>query len=230
MAALVSLTFDDGLRCQFDKALPILNQYKIPATFFLIANKDATHEPWDGHKDEWWKIEWSASDIDDLKQSIKDGHEIGSHSVSHRIPNIEQNPVVETQGSKRLIEDWLGTKIESFCYPYYRSPAYLEDAVKSAGYGQARGGAKNSYYSLSDASSFDRFNVDCREISPNEKVPAWVHPGYWHVLTFHGIGGQRDGWKPISVDDFSVLMQELAAYRDAGTAEILTFKEAATRF
>ena len=38
--ALVSLTFDDGFRCQFEKALPILDAYDIPATFFLIANQN----------------------------------------------------------------------------------------------------------------------------------------------------------------------------------------------
>jgi peptidoglycan/xylan/chitin deacetylase (PgdA/CDA1 family) len=36
--ALVSLTFDDGLRCQFDRALPILKKHGFRATFFLIAN------------------------------------------------------------------------------------------------------------------------------------------------------------------------------------------------
>jgi len=36
MQSLVSLTFDDGFRCQFGEALPILNSYGMPATFFLI--------------------------------------------------------------------------------------------------------------------------------------------------------------------------------------------------
>ena len=36
MQSLVSLTFDDGFRCQFEKALPILNSYGMLATFFLI--------------------------------------------------------------------------------------------------------------------------------------------------------------------------------------------------
>src|SRR6266851_5617228 len=38
--ALVSLTFDDGLRCQFEKAVPILDRYGFPGTFFLVANTD----------------------------------------------------------------------------------------------------------------------------------------------------------------------------------------------
>ncbi len=43
-SAVVSLTFDDGLRCQFERALPILDQYGFRATFFLIANQDRTRQ------------------------------------------------------------------------------------------------------------------------------------------------------------------------------------------
>ncbi len=44
MQSLITLTFDDGLRCQFEKAVPILDSYGMPATFFLIANRELTHE------------------------------------------------------------------------------------------------------------------------------------------------------------------------------------------
>jgi peptidoglycan/xylan/chitin deacetylase (PgdA/CDA1 family) len=53
MKALISLTFDDGLRSQFANALPILNSYGMLATFFLIANRDATHDRWLGHTNDW---------------------------------------------------------------------------------------------------------------------------------------------------------------------------------
>ncbi|HEV2401926.1 MAG TPA: polysaccharide deacetylase family protein [Candidatus Sulfotelmatobacter sp.] len=35
MPSLISITFDDGLRCQFEKALPILDHHSLKATFFL---------------------------------------------------------------------------------------------------------------------------------------------------------------------------------------------------
>lgn len=225
--SIVSLTFDDGLRCQFDNAIPILNRYDMPATFFLIASREPTHEPWDGHKDEWWKIDWSEGDIASLKQLINDGHEIGSHSLTHHQQTMRGNPPGEAGESKELIERWLGTKVTSFCYPYYLSHAYLADAVQKAGYEQARGGARKTYYFVPTDRSFDRFNVDCREISANEKVSDWLRPGCWHILTFHAIGTKRDGWAPISVEQFAGLMAELANYRDAGNVEILTFKDGA---
>ncbi len=236
MQSIISLTFDDGLRCQFDNAIPVLNHHSIPATLFLIANQDPTHESWD-HKNDWWKIDWSEDDIANLKKLVNDGHEIGSHSLTHHPQKMQSNPPAEARDSKERIEDWLETKVTSFCYPYYRSHAYLADGVKNAGYEQARGGGtpplygpRASYYLAPDDPSFDRFNVDCREISANERVSEWVRPGCWHILTFHAIGNQRDGWKPISREQFAALMAELAEYRDAGTVEILTFKGGAARF
>ena len=83
MKSVVSLTFDDGLRCQFEKAVPILNRYGLKATFFLIANDDSTHDLWNNHVDDWWKIDWRPEDREMLATVVRDGHEIGSHSVSH---------------------------------------------------------------------------------------------------------------------------------------------------
>jgi hypothetical protein len=140
------------------------------------------------------------------------------------------NPVAEAGESKGLIESWLETKVTSFSYPYYyKSHAYLADAVKNAGDEQARGGPHAFYYAVPGDPSFDRFNVDCRQVSDNARVSDWVRPGCWHILTFHGIGDTQDGWVPIDVAQFATMMAELAKYRDEGVAEILTFKGGATR-
>jgi hypothetical protein len=46
-------------------------------------------------------------------------------------------------------------------------------------------------------------------------------------LTFHAIGDDRDGWEPITAEQFLTIMAELAKYRDFGAVEVLTFAEAA---
>jgi len=233
---LISLTFDDGLRCQFESAVPILDRYGLPATFFLIANHERTHDHWRGHTNDWWKIDWCDDDIVMLKQMLQNGHEIGSHSVTHHPDKMEMHPDVEACESKRLIESWLGTEISSFCYPFYRSHRYLEQPVKRAGYKQARGGGRSpryqpgaSYYAASRKPDLDRFNLDCRQISRNESVSDWIRPGCWHILTMHGIGTERDGWEPITVEQFAAQMQELARERDMNNAEVVTFREGAER-
>jgi hypothetical protein len=57
----------------------------------------------------------------------------------------------------------------------------------------------------------------------------WLRRGCWHILTFHAIGDEQDGWAPVSVPQFDKLMAEIAKYRDDGVVEILPFKRAVSR-
>lgn len=233
--AVVSLTFDDGLRCQFEQAVPILDKFGFLATFFLTANSEPVHEFWLGAKTAGWrKITWSESDITSLKRLDAAGHEIGSHSVSHHWATMSSQPDKEAIESKSFIENSLGIKVCSFCYPYYRSHAFLANAVNKAGYEQARGGGtpplygpRASHYTVPHDTKLDRFNIDCRQVSKRESVTEWIRAGCWHVLTFHGIGSERDGWEAIPVQEFARLMAELAEHRDSGALEVVTFAEGA---
>jgi len=97
--SLVSLTLDDGLRCQFERGVPILDRYGFPGTFFVIANRQPKHE------DKWPKIEWHEQDISMLREMARRGHEIASHTVNHRPPTMENS---EAHDSKRWIEERMG--------------------------------------------------------------------------------------------------------------------------
>jgi peptidoglycan/xylan/chitin deacetylase (PgdA/CDA1 family) len=223
--ALVSLTFDDGLRCQFEQAVPILGRHNFPATFFLIANTDPIHV--DGHEHpDWRKTDWNENDIHFLKGMVEKGHEIGSHSVHHRFPFLDDNPTFEAEASKKWIQDRLGAEVTSYCYPFCHVTGSIKHAVINAGYHQARWGRQNSFI---QRGFYDWFKVDCREVSDNENVDGWVRPGCWHVVTFHGIGGEQDGWNPISLVEFARQMAELARLRDSGAVQVVTFKDGANR-
>jgi len=228
--ALISLTFDDGLRCQFEQAVPILDEYGFPGTFFLVANTDPIFT--DGIVEnggfKWRKIAWDADDIQLLKGMVKRGHEIGSHTVSHKGQLIVADPALEATESKRLIERWMETEIPSFCYPFYWTIRHLKQPAINAGYQQARVGAQGSYYTSPD--SIDWFAVDCRQIMrTGEIVSTWVKPRYWHVLTFHGIGSAQDGWEPVTETEFARQIKELAKLRESGAIEVVTFKDGADR-
>jgi peptidoglycan/xylan/chitin deacetylase (PgdA/CDA1 family) len=222
--ALVSLTFDDGLRCQFERAVPILDQHGFLATFFLVANTDSIHTDGVVHLD-WRKTNWSAEDIQFFKGMVQTGHEIGAHSVHHRQPFLDDDPKFEAEKSKEWIEHRLGVEIPSYCYPFTRCTDPIKNAVINAGYKQARGGANAAYYPLGGA--VDWFNVDCRE--QDEDVGGWVRPDHWHILMFHGIGTEADGWHPVAVDKFTAQMAELAKHQDSGTVEVVTFQDGASR-
>lgn len=245
--ALVSLTFDDGLRCQLDRGVPILDQHGLPATFFVVANDDAIHT--DGHKHPPWnKVGWGAKDVRLLNGMAKRGHEVGSHSLTHRYDGLTARPDEEAAGSKRWIEERLGLQVTSYCYPFSHVTDTIKKAVVKAGYHQARGGSKAAYYPLSGGPKVDLFDVDCRHVSAQgaaqsvhgprlmvgtdgvEDVCAWARPGRWHVLMFHGIGTINDGWWPISLGEFARQMGELAKLRDSGAVDVVTFKDGAELF
>ncbi|MGB0006044.1 MAG: polysaccharide deacetylase family protein [Candidatus Sulfotelmatobacter sp.] len=225
--ACISITFDDGLRCQFERAVPILDKYDLPATFFLVANTDPIHTDGHSHPD-WKKSNWSDTDIEFFTSMRERGHEIGAHSVHHRYPFLDTDPKLEAEASKRWIEDRLEVGVWSYCYPFYHVTPPIKNAVITAGYKQARGGHANSYYA--PQSSIDWFDVDCRQISmQRENVEEWVRSDSWHVLTFHGIGTEQDGWEPIAESEFARQMVELAKLRDAGAVEVVTFHGGAER-
>ncbi len=119
-------------------------------------------------------------------------------------------------------------EIPSFAYPFYRTIQHLKEPTIKAGYRQARTGAQRSYYP--SPYSVDWFAVDCRQIKrTGEIVSEWVKPGCWHVVTFHGIGGDQDGWEPVTETEFEKQMAELAKLRDSGAVEVVTFKDGADR-
>ena len=239
MRSLISLTFDDGLRCHFESALPILNRYGLPATFFLVANTDPILRDGIKHPD-WSKIDWREADIRLLKSVLQQGHEIGAHSVHHRQPFLDENPQLEAGGAKSWIESRLQTQISSYCYPFSHCTEAIKRAVIDAGYQQARWGANATYYSIEHP--LDMFQLDSRHVSKancevidgnyvgkygSENVSGWLRPGYWHVLMYHGIGTMQDGWWPIPVSEFERQMAELARLRDSGAVEVVTFKQGA---
>jgi peptidoglycan/xylan/chitin deacetylase (PgdA/CDA1 family) len=241
---LVLLTFDDGLRCQFEQALPILDQLGLAATFFVIANTHPIHTDGCQHPN-WRKVIWSQDDVQLIKGLVERGHEIGAHSLTHRRPELDNNPRLEAEGSKQWIEDRLGVEVESYCYPFCHVTEPIKDAVVNAGYRQARAGATRHYGPQQDC--VDIHKIDCRHVAKDnpkyvmvegichpvgrdgaENVSGWVQPD-WYVLMFHGIGTIADGWWPISVAEFTRQMTELAELRDARKVEVVTFKKGAER-
>ena len=242
--ALVSLTFDDGLRCQFEQGLPILERYGFLATFFLVANTDPIHTDGFPHPP-WSKTDWSEKDIRCFKNMIQQGHEIGSHSVHHRHPFLDDDPRLEAECSKHWIEGRLKEKITSYCYPCCHCTDPIKNAVIKAGYKQARSGANRIY--CPEQRPTDFYKVNCRHIAMDnpdfvvidgvshpvgrdgaENLNGWLQPD-WYVLMFHGIGTINDGWWPISVAEFTREMSELAKLRDSGAVEVVTFEDGADR-
>lgn len=108
--AAVSLSFDDARLSQADLALPLLREYAARATFYIeITQAQQRLEAW--------------------QQAVRDGHEIGNHTVNHpcsinhpwakhHLENYTLDMMEwELVEANRLIEQTLGVRPTTFAYP-----------------------------------------------------------------------------------------------------------------
>ncbi len=102
---VVSFIFSDGLKTQYTNAKPILDKYGFKATFDVVCN-------YVGKKDGY--MNWK-----DIETLHDEGHDIGSHSMSHaRLTDLSKKSIeYEVGKSKECLEDY-GIKPTSFEYPF----------------------------------------------------------------------------------------------------------------
>ncbi|QLG28801.1 polysaccharide deacetylase family protein [Halorarum halophilum] len=122
-AKRIALTFDDGYRDFYRNVVPILREYDVPATVFVIA--DAVDDPSFDHNDD----EYEYMDREELVElADEDLVTIGNHTGSHprlgELPPERLEP--EIAGAKRRLEESLSIDIDRFCYPY---GSYSEEAA-----------------------------------------------------------------------------------------------------
>jgi len=77
--------------------------------------------------------------FDELAELASNGHEIGSHSMTHcMMPECDDNMLTyEMAESRRVLQTRIGQPIESFCYPNGNSDARTAHAAVMAGYRRA---------------------------------------------------------------------------------------------
>jgi peptidoglycan/xylan/chitin deacetylase (PgdA/CDA1 family) len=108
----VVLTFDDGYRDFYSHAFPTLNRYGFCATVYLpTAYINRQSQQFLGKA----CLTWS-----DVRELYEAGVRFGSHTVTHPKLKFLSNTKLEREiwCSKDTIENNLGTRIESFSYPY----------------------------------------------------------------------------------------------------------------
>jgi peptidoglycan/xylan/chitin deacetylase (PgdA/CDA1 family) len=134
----VIISFDDGWETQFEYALPGLEKYHYPATFFVVT--DYIGRP--------GFISWPQ-----LQTLLTDGMRIGSHSRSHpRLTKIKDTTKLWDQihNSKTILESQLEISVEEFAYPYGAYNPTAAATVKQAGYRAGRGCCSGIAHTSSD--------------------------------------------------------------------------------
>ncbi len=118
----VVITFDDGYADNYTTVFPLLKQYNMKATIFLITDTIGTA----GHLTEAQIKEMSASGL----------VHFGSHTVSH--PNLSEVDVEtvrrELSASKEIIEALTGRPADALAYPGGNYNEEIEIIAKELGY------------------------------------------------------------------------------------------------
>jgi peptidoglycan/xylan/chitin deacetylase (PgdA/CDA1 family) len=131
----VGVTFDDGLHCVIENAVPELIQRRIPATMFIVHDLLGNLPNWTMFGEDYSDQEPIAS-LADLQNLPADLFTIGSHSLSHAwLPALTDSKArEELVGSRTKLEELTGRKVRLFSFPYGASNERLVGQCREAGY------------------------------------------------------------------------------------------------
>ena len=130
------ITFDDGWKSQYESAWPILKKFGYPFTLCIY-----TDYVKGGPKSGGESITWEQ--IAELRDA---GVDIAGHTVSHKdlrgptkrggTPTPEYDAWLwnELNGSKQMLEQRLGVKIDALALPFGFYNAHVQEIAKKAGY------------------------------------------------------------------------------------------------
>lgn len=129
----VAITLDDGFRNNYDNALPIFQEFQIPATIFLTSGLMGKTNTWmhnNGYP-ERQMLTW-----EQIREMQRLNITFGAHTVSHvKLPEINvSDRMNELLESKKQIEDKLGEAVKHFAYPYGLLDETVRESTISAGY------------------------------------------------------------------------------------------------
>lgn len=186
-AAAVSLTFDDALSSHVETAIPILDRYGIKGTFFLLIRNVHSEG----------KSTWA-----DWRRAIANGHEAGSHSLTHPLLTTvrdQKRVMKEIAGSAAIIEEKLGVRPTAFAYPESDSNDAVMRNVKSV-YPFDRSDCRvwgGEGFAVADGIRHLDEAVEARE---------------WFYCMLHGVG--ESTWGPVDPGILGGLAKYLSENRD----------------
>ena len=114
-----ALTFDDGFANFGEAAAPVLSEYGIPATIFVVTDHVGRDNRWGGQDSPGIPslplLGWDA-----LARLRESGVALAAHTRTHsRLPGLDPDRLeTEIGGAAHDMEHHLGSRPEGFAYPY----------------------------------------------------------------------------------------------------------------
>jgi peptidoglycan-N-acetylglucosamine deacetylase len=235
--AAVTLTFDDGLPSQLERAVPILDQTGLHGTFYL---NPRGKEEYSGRGGSWMEtlLPWQPVQAR--------GHEMGNHTVVHPcslntdLPWVREHNLIDytlemieaeiLEAQRRINAAFPGQKENTFAYPCYESEvgrgknraSYTPIVAKYFVAGRHRSEVAGNL--ANDPRRCDLHHLNSWPVERQQGelmiglVDQAVRLGGWAVFAFHGI---HEGHLSVSEGDFSMLVEYLARRKDIWTAPLV---------
>src|SRR5256885_4293939 len=141
------ITFDDGYKSQYEVAWPILKKYGYPFTMFIYTEGVRGGSLGGGGAITWEQLADMRDNGVDIEahsathQDLREGHTItlaspGGKKTRTKLtgPQYEQWVRNEVVGSKELLEQRLGIKVNCFAVPFGNYNEHVTDLARNAGY------------------------------------------------------------------------------------------------
>ncbi|MDD4953999.1 MAG: polysaccharide deacetylase family protein [Candidatus Omnitrophica bacterium] len=170
----IAITFDDGYRDNYTNAFPVLKEFGLPATMFIIINEVGRAQ---GDRLSWGEI-----------KEMQDSGLIsfGSHCLGPEpLVNIKSEGVIkrEIADSKKILEEKLGLPVNLFSYPEGKFNPRIRQLVIESGYKGAVATSPGKNYPGDDIFALKRLRIS--RTSDNLFV-FWVETsGYYTFLKEH---------------------------------------------
>ena len=199
---IVSVTFDDGNYSIHEKAFPYMKSKSIVATTFPTGENIG---------------EETYVSFEDLKEEVKEGWEVGSHTITHvDLTTISELEVYkELTKSKKFLEDGVGMPIFSFASPFGEFNDSVIDAVESVYDNHVN--AYSEYKGMNFRDTFDRYNIHRLDVTEDvsakyvcDVIKNLKNKDEWFVILFHDIIDEKpvlpDGKWQTSYEKFTTII------------------------
>jgi peptidoglycan/xylan/chitin deacetylase (PgdA/CDA1 family)/FlaG/FlaF family flagellin (archaellin) len=204
---VISISFDDGYRSQFDNAYPLLVSKGVKATFYIITDCIRDVEP---NNENYMSVS-------ELKTLYDHGNEVASHSVQHLwLPSLSDEQLnEECRVSQQILRSYGLGEISDFAYPGgggWNDPRV--NSIISQYYGSAR-----SITGSPMPIPTSPFVLSAVWGDSNDMLQATVNQvastNSWIVVLFHSVV-QQYGNPP---DPYSVSVSDLSSFIDYATSQ-----------
>src|SRR5881409_43383 len=141
------ITFDDGYKSQYEVAWPILKKYGYPFTMFIYTEGVRGGALGGGGAITWEQLADMRDNGVDIEahsathQDLREGHTItlagpGGKKTRTKLTGAQYEQWVQNEvvGSKQLLEQRLGIKINCFAVPFGNYNQHVKDIARNSGY------------------------------------------------------------------------------------------------